>query len=59
MIYKVYDATGVLLYQGGSWPMARAALDVLCIKDEECPKLKISPEEAKDIFSFMFKSGIM
>jgi len=49
MIYEVYDASGVRLYQGGSWPMARAALDVLCIKDEECPKLKISPEAKKEL----------
>lgn len=48
MIYAVYDASGFPIYEGGSWPMARAALDFLAEKDEECPRLEIMPEAKKE-----------
>lgn len=38
MRFVVQDAAGNVVYQGGSWPMARAALVLL---DEECPHLAI------------------
>ncbi len=44
MKFIVYDALGNILYDGGSWPMARSALDFAVQKDEECPRLVISSE---------------
>ena len=44
MIYTVYRADGSLAYEGGSWPMARAALDCVVLSDEKCPQLVIRPE---------------
>lgn len=32
-------------HEGGSWPMARAALDCAVRLDEGCPRLEITPEE--------------
>lgn len=44
MIFEVYHANGSLCYEGGSWPMARAALDRVVLADEDCPRLVIRPE---------------
>ena len=44
MKFIVTDASGRVLYDGGSWPMARAALDFAVHKDEGCPTLDILPE---------------
>lgn len=44
MRFVVQDAVGNVVYQGGSWPMARAALDALVLRDEECPHLAIYME---------------
>lgn len=44
MKFIVTDASDSILYDGGSWPMARAALDFAVHKDEGCPKLDILPE---------------
>lgn len=44
MKFIVYEASGRILYDGESWPMARAALDFAVHKDEGCPRLDISPD---------------
>lgn len=44
MIFYVYRADGSLCYEGGSWPMARAALDHVVLTDKNCPRLEIRPE---------------
>ncbi len=44
MIYVVKNASGRILYEGNSWPMARAALDYAVMEDENCPSLDIRPE---------------
>lgn len=44
MKFVVYDVSGRVLYDGGSWPMARAALDFVVAKGGECPRLEITPE---------------
>ncbi len=43
MMYEVRDASGHMIYKGNSWPMARAALDYLGRRDENCPMLDIWP----------------
>lgn len=45
MKFTVYNAEGRALYEGDSWPMARAALDYAVMLDEGCPRLDIRPEE--------------
>lgn len=46
MTFKVKDAFGNVVYEGESWPMARAALDYVLTRDEDrCPDLKIQPTE--------------
>lgn len=45
MRFTVYNAGGRTLYDGESWPMARAALDYAVRLDEGCPQLEIRPEE--------------
>lgn len=45
MRFTVYNAGGRILYDGGSWPMARAALDYTVRLDEGCPRLEITSEE--------------
>lgn len=44
MRFTVYNAQGRALYDGDSWPMARAALDYAVRLDEGCPRLVISPD---------------
>lgn len=44
MKFVVHDASGSVLYDGASWPMARAALDFAVHKDIDCPRLDILPE---------------
>ena len=39
MLFMVCDANNKVLYNGGSWPMARAALDALVQTDMGCPRL--------------------
>ena len=34
MYFAVWSAKGLLLYDGESWPMARAALDAVIARDE-------------------------
>ena len=41
MRFIVWNAQGDVLYQGESWPMARAALDYAIMKDDGCPGLAI------------------
>ena len=43
MRFIVWNAQGDVLYQGESWPMARAALDYAIAKNEGCPVLNIEP----------------
>ena len=45
MRFTVYNAQGRALYEGESWPMARAALDYAVRLDEGCHRLVIRPEE--------------
>ena len=42
MWFTVRNAEGKLFYQGYSWPMARAALDHLIMKNDGCPALEIN-----------------
>lgn len=44
--FIVYDVLGRVLYDGESWPMARAALDSAVYKDVGCPRLVIFPDTA-------------
>ncbi len=44
MMYEVRDSSGRTIYEGNSWPMARAALDYFVQWDENCPSLDIRPE---------------
>lgn len=39
MYFAVFTAQGDLLYNGGSWPMARAALDQIILADNGIPQL--------------------
>lgn len=43
MRFTVYNAQGRALYEGDSWPMARAALDFAVMQDDGCPVLTITP----------------
>lgn len=43
MLFTVLNPDGDLLYEGSSWPMARAALDHAVMKDDGCPSLAILP----------------
>lgn len=43
MWFSVFKADGDLLYEGYSWPMARAALDFAVMLDNGCPVLTITP----------------
>lgn len=45
MRFIVYNAECRVLYEGASWPMARAALDYAVRLDEGCPRLEITSEE--------------
>lgn len=49
MRFTVYNAQGRALYEGGSWPMARAALDYAVRLDEGCPRLEITPEKRNSV----------
>lgn len=44
MTYEVKDASGRTIYEGGSWPMARSALDFAVMQDNGCPTLDIRAE---------------
>lgn len=44
MVFIVFDGKGAVLYDGRSWPMARAALDHALEKDDGTPKLDVLPE---------------
>ena len=44
MFFTVVTAQGDVLYNGGSWPMARAALDALVHQDKGCPRLVVDSE---------------
>lgn len=52
MLFMVCDANNHMIYNGGSWPMARAALDALVQKDLGCPRLhcwaETEPEAEKE-----------
>lgn len=43
MWFEVFKANGDTIYGGTSWPMARAALDLLMMQDNGCPVLSIHP----------------
>lgn len=43
MVYSVFTAQGDLLYNGGSWPMARAALDLIVLENKGVPQLLFLP----------------
>ena len=43
LIFTVREA-GHLVYEGESWPMARAALDSIILAGEGLPKLVITPK---------------
>lgn len=44
MWFCVMNVHGRALYEGASWPMARAALDYAVRLDDGCPRLVISPD---------------
>lgn len=44
MLFILRDAQGNALYEGRSWPMARAALDHILMNDDGCPELEVLPE---------------
>lgn len=50
MLFLVCDDNDRVIYDGGSWPMARAALDSLVMKDKGCPRLHCwaEPETEKE-----------
>lgn len=43
MWFQVDNSEGDTLYEGTSWPMARAALDYAVMQDNGCPMLSITP----------------
>lgn len=43
MWFQVDNSEGDTLYEGTSWPMARAALDYAVMQDNGCPMLSIVP----------------
>lgn len=43
MCFSVFNSDGDLLYEGYSWPMARAALDFAVMQGNGCPVLTITP----------------
>lgn len=43
MWFQVDNAEGDTIYEGTSWPMARAALDFLVMQDKGCPVLSVLP----------------
>ena len=43
MWFQVFEPEGDLLYEGYSWPMARAALDYAMMQNNGCPALVITP----------------
>lgn len=49
MLFAVFTPQGDVLYNGGSWPMARAALDSLVLVDD-LPQLttRLEPETDAD-----------
>ena len=55
MYYLVYDANGKLRFESHSWPMARAALDLVISETPEpfttegCPRLFIGPDPERMI----------
>ncbi|MDE6456158.1 MAG: hypothetical protein K2L38_09705 [Dysosmobacter sp.] len=55
MYYLVYDASGELRFESGSWPMARSALDLVISETPEpstmegCPNLVIGPDPERMI----------
>lgn len=55
MYYLVYDANGKLRFESHSWPMARAALDLVISETPEpsttegCPRLFIGPDAERMI----------
>lgn len=55
MYYLVYDASGALRFESGSWPMAREALNLVISETPEpsftkdCPKLFIGPDPGRMI----------
>lgn len=48
MLFMVCDDNNKVLYNGGSWPMARAALDALVLADKGCPQLYCWPQSLSD-----------
>ena len=55
MYYFVYDASGELRFESGSWPMAREALNLVISETlepsvmEDCPRLFIAPDPERVI----------
>lgn len=55
MYYLVYDASGALRFESGSWPMAREALNLVISETPEpstmegCPNLVIGPDPERMI----------
>ncbi|WP_325200158.1 hypothetical protein [Oscillibacter sp.] len=55
MYHLVYDASGELRFESGSWPMAREALNLVISETPEpsttkdCPRLFIGPDPEKMI----------
>lgn len=45
MWFQVDNSEGDIIYAGESWPMARAALDLLVMQDSGCPVLTVRPGE--------------
>ena len=44
MFFLVWTAQGDVIYKGGSWPMARAALDSVVLADKAHPQLTTCSE---------------
>lgn len=43
MWFEVFNVDGDIIYEGTSWPMARAALDFVVGQNAGCPVLSIHP----------------
>ena len=44
MMFIVWTRKDGVIYNGGSWPMARAALDSIVLADDACPIMVAVPE---------------
>ena len=48
MYFTVWISGGKVVYEGSSWPMARAALDHIMLEDKGCPFLVTYPDSESE-----------